>query len=149
MEPSHCRGRHTFNSHRPPARAPQRFHCLLSERLWKEADPCLMAQGLPGEMTDQWLSCTGIPLLDLGSPRRSRVMRWKRTQGGLKGRHQWLNHIKVSVTPWTVTHQAPLFMQFLSQEYWNGLPFSSPGNLPNSRIEPMSSALAGEFFTAK
>lgn len=90
VEPSHCRGRHTFNSHRPPAQAPQRSHGLLSEGLRKEADPCLMAQGLPGEMTGQWLSCTGIFSSDCGSPRRSRVMRWKRTEGGLKGRHLWL-----------------------------------------------------------
>ena len=33
-------------------------------------------------------------------------------------------------TPWTVTHQAPLSMGFPRQEYWSGLPFPSPGNLP-------------------
>ena len=47
---------------------------------------------------------------------------------------------------WTVARQAPLFMRFSRQEYWSGLPFSSPGVLPDPRIEPASSALAGRFF---
>ena len=51
-------------------------------------------------------------------------------------------------TPWTVARQAPLSMGFPGQEYW-GLPFPSPGDLPNPGIEPTSSALAGGFFTTK
>ena len=43
-----------------------------------------------------------------------------------------------SVTPWTVGPQAPLSMEFSRQEYWSGLPFPSPGNLPHPRIEPTS-----------
>ena len=43
------------------------------------------------------------------------------------------------VTPWTVACQAPLSMGFPSQEYWSGLPFPSPGDLPNLGIEPASS----------
>ena len=43
-------------------------------------------------------------------------------------------------TPWTVTHQAPLSMGFPRQEYWSGLPFLSPEDLPNSGIEPTSPA---------
>jgi len=38
--------------------------------------------------------------------------------------------------PWTVAHQAPLSMEFSRQEYWSGLPFPSPGDLPNPGIEP-------------
>ena len=52
--------------------------------------------------------------------------------------------------PWTVANQAPLSMGFPRQEYWNGLPFSPPGDLPDPGIEPdslTSSALAGGFFT--
>ena len=44
-------------------------------------------------------------------------------------------------TPWTVARQAPLSMGFPRQEYWSGLPFPSPGDLPDQGIEPMSSAL--------
>ena len=44
-------------------------------------------------------------------------------------------------TPWTIFCQAPLSMRFSRQEYWSGLPFPSPGDLPDPRIEPRSSAL--------
>ena len=49
--------------------------------------------------------------------------------------------ISDSVIPWTVAHQAPLSMEFSRQEYWNGLPFPSPGDLPDPGIEPGSPAL--------
>ena len=55
-------------------------------------------------------------------------------------------------TPWTVVHQAPLSIGFPRQEYWNGLPFPSPGDLPHPGIEhmsPMSPELAGRFFTTE
>ena len=57
--------------------------------------------------------------------------------------------VQLFVTPWFVAHQAPLSMKFSRQEYWSGLPFSSPGHLPDPGIEPMSlasPALAGGFF---
>ena len=54
-----------------------------------------------------------------------------------------------SVTPGTVGCQAPLFMGFPGQEYWSGLPFPSPGDLPDPGIEPVSPALAGRVFTAE
>ena len=54
-----------------------------------------------------------------------------------------------SVTPWTVARQVPLTMGFLRQESWRGLPFPSPGDLPDPRIEPMSPALACGFFTTQ
>ena len=47
-------------------------------------------------------------------------------------------------TPWTVAHQAPLSMGFSRQEYWSGLPFPSPGDLPNPGIEPGSPALQAD-----
>ena len=53
-------------------------------------------------------------------------------------------------TTWTAAHQAPLSMEFSRQEYWSGLPFLSPGDLPDPGIEhvsPVSPALVGRFFT--
>ena len=44
---------------------------------------------------------------------------------------------------------APLYTGFPRQKYWSGLPFPSPGDLPGSRVEPVSPALAGEFFTTE
>ena len=52
-----------------------------------------------------------------------------------------LSCVRLFVTPWTVAHQAPLSMGFSRQEYWTGLPFSSPGHLPDPEIKPESSAL--------
>ena len=60
------------------------------------------------------------------------------------------SHVWLFATQWTVAHQAPLSMGFFRKEYWNGLPFPPPGNLPNPGIEPtslMSPALEGGFFT--
>ena len=54
------------------------------------------------------------------------------------------------MTSSTVVHQVPLSMEFSRQEYWNGLPFPTPGDPPNPGIEPaspVSPALAGGFFT--
>ena len=45
--------------------------------------------------------------------------------------------------------EAPLSMGFCREEYWNGLPFASPGDLPNPETEPISFALAGRFFTTE
>ena len=61
-----------------------------------------------------------------------------------------LSHIQLLVTPRTVTHQAPLSMEFSRQEYWSGLPFPPPGDLPKSGIKPpslVSPVLASRFFT--
>ena len=60
------------------------------------------------------------------------------------------SHVQFFATLWTVACQAPQAMGFPRQEYWNGLPFPSPGHLPDPEIEPMSlmsPALAGGFFT--
>ena len=51
------------------------------------------------------------------------------------------------VIPWAVTCQAPLSMGFFQQEYWSGLPFPTPGDLPDSGIEPTSLAWQADSFT--
>ena len=53
------------------------------------------------------------------------------------------------VTPRAVARQAPLSMGFSRPEYWRGLPFPPPGDLPHPGIEPRSSALAGGFLTTE
>ena len=54
---------------------------------------------------------------------------------------------QLSETPWTIACQAPLSMEFSRLEYWSGLPFASPGDLPDPGVEPASPALAGGVFT--
>ena len=60
-----------------------------------------------------------------------------------------LSHVQLFVTQQTVAHQVSLSLGFPRQEYWNGLPFSPPEDLPDPGIKPMSPALAGIFFTSE
>ena len=60
-----------------------------------------------------------------------------------------LSHVRLFVTPWTVAHQAPPSMEFSRQEYWSGLPFPSPGNLPNPGFEPGSPALRADSLPSE
>ena len=62
-----------------------------------------------------------------------------------------LNHFsraQLFVTLWTIAHQAPPSMGFSRQEYWSGLPFPSPGDLPNPGIEPRSPTLQADALTS-
>ena len=62
---------------------------------------------------------------------------------------QLLSHGLLFVTAWTVALQASLSMGFPRQEYWNGLPFLTPGDFPHPGIKPLSPALPGRFFTTE
>ena len=55
--------------------------------------------------------------------------------------------VRLFETPWTIAHQVLLCMGFSRQEYLHGLPFPSPGDLPDPRIESATPALTGGFFT--
>ena len=54
-----------------------------------------------------------------------------------------------SVTPWTAAYQAPPSMEFSRQEYWSGLPFPSPGDLPNPGIKPGSPTLHADALLSE
>ena len=60
-----------------------------------------------------------------------------------------LSRVRLFVTSWTVASQAPLSMEFSRQEYWNGLPFPSPGYLPHPGIEPGSPGLWADSLPTK
>ena len=65
---------------------------------------------------------------------------------------QLLSHVRLFGIPWTVARPAPLSMEFSRQEYWSGLSFPTPGDLPNPETEPaslVSPALVGRFFTTE
>ena len=55
-----------------------------------------------------------------------------------------LSHVGVFSTPCTIAHQASLSVEFSRQEYWSGLPFPSPGHLPDSGIKPGSPSLQAD-----
>ena len=60
-----------------------------------------------------------------------------------------LSRVRLFATPWTVAYQAPLPMGFSRQEYWSGLPFPSPGDLPDPGIEPRSPALQADALSSE
>ena len=60
-----------------------------------------------------------------------------------------LSSVQLFVIPWTVVYQASLSMGFSRQEYWSGLPFPSPGDLPDPGIEPRSPALQADTLLSE
>ena len=60
-----------------------------------------------------------------------------------------LSRVRLFATPWGVAYQAPPSMGFSRQEYWSGLPFPSPGGLPNPGIEPGSPALQADALPSE
>ena len=60
-----------------------------------------------------------------------------------------LNHVRVFATPWTVAYQASPSMGFSRQEYWSGLPFPSPGDLPDPGIKPRSPTVETDALTSE
>ena len=60
-----------------------------------------------------------------------------------------LSRVRLFVTPWTVAHQMPLSIEFFRQEYWSGLPFPSPGDLPSPGIKPGSPTLQADALTSE
>ena len=60
-----------------------------------------------------------------------------------------LSRVRLFATPWTVPYQAPPSMGFSRQEYWSGLPFPSPGDLPDPGIEPGSPAFQADALTSE
>ena len=67
----------------------------------------------------------------------------------MKKKVKSLSGVRLFVIPWTVARQAPLFMGFSRQEYWSGLPFPSPGDLPDPGIEPRSPTLQADALTSE
>ena len=60
-----------------------------------------------------------------------------------------LSQVRLFATPWTVAYHAPLSLGFSRQEYWSGLPFPSPEDLPNSEIELGSPTFQADALTSE
>ena len=60
-----------------------------------------------------------------------------------------LSRVRLCATPWTVAYQAPLSMGFSKQEYWSGMPFPPPGDLPDPGIDPGSPALQADALPSE
>ena len=71
------------------------------------------------------------------------------TGDGMEVKVKSFSCVRLFATPWTVAHQAPPSMGFSRQEYWSGLPFPSPEDLPDPGIEPRSPALQADTLTSE
>ena len=60
-----------------------------------------------------------------------------------------LSRVRLFSTPWTIAYQAPQSMKFSRQEYWSGLPFPSPGDLPKPGIKPGSPSLQADALPSE
>ena len=67
----------------------------------------------------------------------------------VKVKEQSLSHVRLFATPWTVAYQDPESMGFSRQEYWSGVPFPSPGDLPNPGIKPGPPALQADALLSE
>ena len=114
-----------------------------------------------GEGNGSPLQCSCLENPRDGGAWWAAVCRVAQSQTWLKGlskmRSYWSNSCVLSlfsrvwlfVTPWTVACQAPPSMEFSRQEYWSGLPFPSPGDLPNPRIKPGFLALQADSLPSR
>ena len=101
-------------------------------------------------MFQQFLKCSSSPLWPPSSIQMPTASASTHTIMPMCLSAKLLSHVQLFETPWTVACQALLSMGLPRQEYWSGLPFPSPGELPDPGIKPeslTSSALAGRFFT--
>ena len=67
----------------------------------------------------------------------------------MKVKVKLLSRVRLFATPWTVAHQPPQSMEVSRQEYWSGLPFPSPGDLPDPGIEPGSPSLQADALLSE
>ena len=89
----------------------------------------------PGDLPDP------ISEIKLGSPTFQADALTSEPPGNHKMKVKSLSCVRLFATPWMVAYKAPQSMGFSRQEYWSGLPFPSPGDLPNPGIKPGSPAL--------
>ena len=115
-------------------------HGILQAGIWSA-----LPFSPPGDLSNPkiepaWVYCIGRKILyhcATGKPISSihvwSEVKWSEVKS--------LSHVRLFVTPWTVAYQAPLSLGFFRQEYWNGLPFPSPGDLPapGIKLAPLAS----------
>ena len=136
---------------------------VVSDNFWMLAESECVQLGVLIYKRKQKLPHRGLHISHAMVQANLKVNKWKAQAQGHENSRIWspeavrvcvhtcpLNRFRVFGTPWTVARQAPLSIEFSRQEYWSGLPFPSPGDLPDPAIELVSlisPASAGRFFT--
>ena len=103
---------------------------------WQYLQSVVMLIGLSQKLSIDCLTSAGLLRGLLGA----RWTQWKWSH---------FSHVQLFVTPWTVAHQAPLSMRFSRQEYWSGLPFPPPGELPDPGIKSRSLQLQADSLLSE
>ena len=122
-------------------RNPTKFHFIM----WRFSEK--MAICYPRSSSSPSNKSAGTLVLDFLASRNVRnkfllwnsVVKWSEVKS--------LSHVRLFVTPWTIACQCAPPVGFSRQEYWSGLPFPSPGDLPNPGIEPRPTHTVGRYFT--
>ena len=96
-------------------------------------------------MTEQGRELSGVFFIRELIPFMTTPPSWPKVKVKVKS----LSCVRLFATPWTVAYQASPSMGFSRQEYWSGLPFPSPGDLPDPGIEPRSPALEADALTSE
>ena len=100
-----------------------------------------------GSATDQstyYCLPTKSPFDPQNTPVCSLTLNLRNRKHSSGGEVKSLSGVQLFVTPWTIVYRAPPSLGFSRQEYWSGLPFPSPGDLPNPGIEPRSPELQAD-----
>ena len=138
-------------------------HFLLQRIFWtQELSPGLLHyrqilyqlsyEGSPSDCTgkSKFFPASNLLLFLNRNSQSLLILRWNRSDGGGRGdflgpgrkkEMKSLSRIRLFATPWTVAYQAPPSVGFFRQEYWSGLPFPSPEDLPDPEIDSGSPAL--------
>ena len=119
--------------------------------------PFSLPGDLPGDRTPiSCISCIAGGFFTTESPGKSLILNlYPDVSPSLSWKYAVLSHfsrVRLFAGPWAAHEpacQAPRSMEFSRQEYWSGLPFPSPGDLPNPGTEQVSPALSGEFSTTE
>ena len=96
-----------------------------------------------------WVDLGIITPSEINQRKRNVVLYHLHVESKVKVRVKSLSRVWLFATPWTVAHQAPPSMGFSRQGYWSGLPFPSPGDLPNPGIKPRSPALQADALLSE
>ena len=155
---SPCRLQCWVASSQTTNRAGTQPHPSADKRIKDSLNMALCTRGTKSSSTHQWTrispshqeACTNVSVSrnHQRAVRRTTVLRpVEQKKQSQKVKVKSLSHVQLFATRWTVAYQASPSMGFSRQEYWSGLPFPSPGHLPNPGIKPGSSALEADALT--
>ena len=129
------------------AQTPPHFIFLLTPQIAKDSMEEEKEWGISFLWLDEWEDGTWVIDKGVWHPSKMGVSRALKNivlEPDERKKVKSLSHVQLFATPWTVAYQGPLSMGFSRQQYWSGLPFPSPGDLPDPGIEARFPALRAD-----